>query len=270
MERRITGYDEVIMKEYSLEEALVIGSGNRLTTDTNDTSKPLVVRGVIKKDHVNRCIETGRDFYYIDTGYLGNFPSKGNPSGKKIWHRVVKNENQHSVIRNVPSDRWEKLIKQDPRLQWKGWKNYNKKILLVMPNPKACKYYNVNYDEWVKETENKLKEFSNLPVEVRIKGSRSDRNNTYSIYDALDSGTAITVAFNSIAALESVAYGVPAIVSVPCCATPIAESDISNISNPFKPDSNLIEKQCMNLAYGQFTMEEILNGMAYELTEKYS
>ena len=258
------------MKDYSLEEALVIGSGNRLTTDPNDTSKPLVVRGVIKRDHVAACEKIGRDFYYIDTGYLGNFPSPGNPSGKKIWHRVVKNENQHSKIRNVPADRWENLINQDPRLKWSGWKNYNKKILLVMPNPKACKYYGVNYDTWVEETNRVIKEITDLPVEVRIKGSRSDRNKKYSIYDALDSGTQITIAFNSIAALESIAYGIPAIVSVPCAATPLAGTDLKSIINPTKPDVNLIAQQCMSLAYGQFTMEEILSGKAYEITEKYS
>lgn len=254
----------------SLEEALVEGSGGRLTVDTADTSKPLVVRGVIKKDRVNECIRTGRDFYYIDTGYLGNFVSPGNPSGKKIWHRVVKNENQHSTIRNVPSDRWEALLRQDPSLGWNGWKDYNKKILLVMPNPKACKYYGVDYDTWVKETQEKIKQYSDLPVEVRIKGSRSERVKEYTIYDALDSGVHATVAFNSMAAIESIAHGVPAFVSVPCAAGPLASCDLSQLGNPFKPDVNLIEKQCHNLAYGQFTIEEILNGTAYDLTEKYS
>jgi hypothetical protein len=258
------------MKEYSLEEALVIGSGNRLTQDPEEISKPLVLRGVIKKDYVAECQRIGRDFYYIDTGYLGNFPSRGNPSGKKIWHRVVKNENQHSTIRNVPADRWEKLLEQDPRLSWKGWKSYDKKILLVMPNPKACKYYGVNYDNWVSDTKRNLAKITNLPVEVRIKGTRSARNKEYSIYDALDSGTKVTVAFNSIAALESIAHGIPAIVSVPCAATPLASTDLTTISNPFKPDVETIKKQCMNLAYGQFTIEEILSGKAYELTEKYS
>jgi hypothetical protein len=254
----------------SLEESLVVGSGGKLTTDPEDTSKPLVVRGVIKKDRVNECIRAGRDFYYIDTGYLGNFVSPGNPSGKKIWHRVVKNENQHSTIRNVPSDRWEALLKQDPSLKWNGWKDYKKKILLVMPNPKACKYYRVDYDTWVKETQDNIKKYSNLPVEVRIKGSRSERVKEYTIYDALDSGVYATVAFNSMAAMESIAHGVPAFVSVPCAAGPLASCDLSQLGNPFKPDVNLIEKQCHNLAYGQFTIEEILNGTAYDLTEKYS
>ena len=254
----------------SLEESLVVGSKGKLTTDPAETSKPLILRGVIKKDYVNECLRTGRDFYYIDTGYLGNFVSPGNPTGKKIWHRVVKNENQHSTIRNVPSDRWEALLKQDPSLKWSGWKDYNKKILLVMPNPKACKYYGVDYDKWVKETEEKIKQYSNLPVEVRIKGSRSERVKEYTIYDALDSGVHATVAFNSMAAIESIAHGIPAFVSVPCAAGPLASCDLSQLEKPFKPDIKLIEKQCHNLAYGQFTIEEILDGTAYDLTERYS
>jgi hypothetical protein len=270
MEGRTVPHDEGLMKERSLEESLVLGSGNRLTTDPNDKTKPLVVRGVIKRDHVNQCIKDGRDFYYIDTGYLGNFPSVGNPSGKKIWHRVVKNENQHSTIKEVPSDRWERLVEQDPRLEWKGWKNHDKKILLVMPNPKACKYYNFDYDEWVEETKDKISRYTGLPVETRIKGSRSERNKGYTIHDALDSGTYATVAFNSIAALESVLYGVPAFVSVPCAAAPLSSFDLSQLDAPFKPSEELIVKQCRHVAYGQFTIEEIENGTAYELTERYS
>jgi len=258
------------MKDRSLEESLVFGSKGKFTTDPEEKDKPLVVRGVIKKDHVNRCIDINRDFYYIDTGYVGNFPSPGNPSGKKVWHRVVKNENQLSTIRNVPSDRWDALAKQDPRLTWKGWKNYNKKILLVMPNPKACKYYNFDYDTWVAETEQKIKQYSDLPVEVRIKGARSERNKGYTIYDAFDSGVYATVAFNSIAALESVLYGIPAFVSVPCAASPLASTDLSQLSNPYKPDQQTILKQCYNIAYGQFTIQEIESGKAVELIERYS
>ena len=254
----------------SLEESLVIGSGGKLTTDPKDTSKPLVVRGVIKKDHVNECRRIGRDFYYIDTGYLGNFVSKGNPSGKKLWHRVVKNENQHSKIRKVPTDRWEKLLEQDPSLGWSGWKNYNKKILLVLPNPKACRYYGIDYDTWVKETTANIEKCSNLPIEVRVKGTRSARVKEYTIYDALNSGTYATVTMNSMAAMESVVHGVPAFVSVPCAASSLASHNIEDLSNPFRPTQQIIEQQCASLAYGQFTINEIENGTAYELTERYS
>lgn len=257
------------MEDNSLEEILERGSKGRLTTNSEDSSKPLIIRGVIKRDHANRCKELKRDYWYIDTGYFGNFPSPGNSGGKKKWHRVVKNENQQVDIAEVPNDRWERLVSDDPRLQWKGWKNYNKKILLVMPNPKACIWYGIDYDKWVKETQENIAKYSNLPVEVRIKGSRRERNNGYTIYDAFDSGVYATVAMNSMAALESVLYGIPAFVSVPCAASPLASTDLSQLSNPFKPDEKLIYKHCCNLAYTQFTIDEIESGLAYKLTEKY-
>ena len=256
------------MNDLSLEDSFVLGSKDKCTTNPENISKPLVVRGVIKKHHVDECVKINRDFYYIDTGYVGNFPSDGNPSGRKIWHRVVRNENQHSIIRDVPSDRWDHLIKQDPRLKWSGWKNFNKKILLVLPNPKACKYYNIDYETWVSETTEKIKTYSNLPIEVRIKGSRSERNKGYTIYDAFNSGVYATVAMNSIAALESVLYGIPSFVSVPCAAGPLASTDLSLLKNPFKPELNLILKQSYNIGYGQFTIEEILNGIAWKITNE--
>jgi len=259
----------MMSNEFSLEESLVKGSYGGCTIDLNDSLKPLVVRGVIKKANVDLCVAAKRDFYYIDTGYVGNFPSEGNPNGRKLWHRVVKNENQHCVIRDVPRDRWNALVAQDKRLTWPGWKNYNQKILLVLPNPKACKYYNLDYGTWVTETTEKIKTYSNLPIEVRVKGARSERNKGYTIYDAFDSGVYATVAMNSIAALESVLYGIPAFVSVPCAASPIAEFDLSNLKNPYKPSESTILKQCYNIAYGQFTSEEILNGTAWTITQQY-
>jgi hypothetical protein len=255
--------------ELSLEETFIRGSNNQCNGLGSDDSKPLVVRGVIKKHHIDHCVSIGRDFYYIDTGYVGNFPSVGNPSGKKLWHRVVKNENQHCVIRDVPGDRWKNLVKQDPRLTWNGWKTHNKKILLVLPNPKACRYYNLDYDTWVAETTEKIKTYSNLPIEVRVKGARSYRNLEYSIYDAFDSGVYATVAMNSIAALESVLYGIPAFVSVPCAATPLACNDLSQLANPYRPSDDLIRQQSYNIAYGQFTQEELLNGTAWKITQQY-
>jgi len=269
VEKRTTGHDEIMKSDLILENALVAGSSGTLTVDEKQTDKGLVVRGVMRKKAVDECVKIGRDFWYVDTGYLGNFPSKNDPKGKKKWNRVVKNENQLSQLRDVPSDRFENLIKDDPRLKWNGWKNYDKKILLVMPNPKACKYYNIDYDTWVKETKEQIAKYTDLPVVERIKGSRRERN-THTIYDALDEGVYATVAFNSIAALESIVYGVPAFVSVPCAATPLASTDLSQLANPFKPTADLIEKQCHNLAYGQFTMEEMEDGTAYKLVERYS
>jgi len=252
----------MVVKEKSIEELFREKSSLK-----NDDE---VIRGIVKKDIIKLAESQNKNYYYIDTGYVGNFPSSGNLSGKKIWHRIVKNGLQHSEIRDVPSDRWEALLKQDSRLTWQGWKNYDKKILLVLPNPKATRFYDIDYDQWVFETIRSIKDFSDLPIETRIKGTRSERGHGYSIYNAFDSGVYATVAFNSIAALESVLYGIPAFVSVPCAATPLASTDLSLLSQPFKPDVEIIQKQCHNIAYGQFTIEEIISGDAYTITERYS
>jgi hypothetical protein len=257
------------MKDIDITESLVLGSQNKTTTDASDVSKPLVIRGVIKRKEIKICEESGRDYYYLDTGYVGNFPSDGNSSGKKIWHRVVKNGLQHSKLKDVPGDRWDYLVKQDPRLKFTGWKNYNKKILLVLPNPKATNFYDIDCDTWVKETTEKIQQYSDLPIEVRVKGSRSERNQGYTIYDAFDSGVYATIAFNSIAALESVLYGIPAFVSAPCAATPLSSNDLSQLENPFKPDEDMILRQCHNIAYGQFTQEELINGTAWNILQNF-
>lgn len=252
----------------SVEDSLVKGSNGEITID-KDSNKPLVVRGVTAKTEMDFCRATVRDFYYIDTGYFGNFPSPGNPSGKKIWHRVVKNKMQHDTIEDAPSDRWIKLLEQDPNLEFTGWKNYKNKILFVPPNPKACKAFNINYDEWMEETKQEIQQYVDLPIETRIKGSRTDRNHKNTIYDALKGAYAV-VTFNSIAALEAVLYGVPAFVSVPCAASPLASNDLSKLKEPFYPEEEIIKKQCYNIAYGQFTVQELQNGTAWKILQERS
>jgi hypothetical protein len=141
---------------------------------------------------------------------------------------------------------------------------------LVLPNPKACRYYDVDCDQWIAETTEKIKTYSNLPIEVRVKGARSERNHGYSIYSAFDSGVYATVSFNSIASLESVLYGIPAFISVPCAASPLASTDLSMLKDPYKPSLETITKQCRTLAYGQFREEEILDGTAWKILNETS
>ena len=145
------------------------------------------------------------------------------------------------------------------------FKNFNQKILLVLPNPKACRYYDIDCDQWISETTEKIKTYSDLPIEVRVKGSRSERNHGYSIYSAFDTGVHATVSFNSIASLESVLYGIPAFVSVPCAASPLASTDLADLKNLPRPDTELISKVCRTLAYGQYTHEELQDGTAWKI-----
>jgi hypothetical protein len=236
-----------------------------------------VYRGVVKRKHILRNWQEKKDFYYLDTGYFGNFQSPGNLGGKKLFHRIVKNDLQKHWLENRPSDRWEEICKIDPRYQWNGWKKKGKKILIVVPNRKSCIFY--GYEEgklrdrdpgkptWLMNTVEIIKKHTDMEIVVREKGSRSARHQ-HSIFDALDEDIFATVAFNSIAALESVAYGIPSFVTVPCAASSLALTDLSQISTPFYPDVSLVQQHCASLAYGQFTEQEIANGTAWKLLNK--
>ena len=232
---------------------------------------PSVFRGVVKRKHIYQHWQDKKDFYYMDTGYFGNFTSLGNPSGKKLFHRIVKNDLQKHWLEKHSSDRWQEICKIDPRYQWKGWKKKGRKILIVVPNRKSCIFYGYDIDPyvngekpWLTKTIETIKKYTDMEIIIREKGSRTDRQN-YSIFDALDEGVFATVAFNSIAALESVIYGIPAFVTVPCAASPLALTDLTKITTPYYPQEELISKHCRSLAYGQFTGEEIANGTAWKI-----
>jgi hypothetical protein len=239
---------------------------------------PSIFRGITKRTDIQLHWHDKKDFYYMDTGYFGNFISPGNPNGKKLFHRIVKNDLQKHWLENHPNDRWQELCKIDPRYRWNGWKKKGKKILIIVPNKKSCVFYGYenpksrnpqieNKPSWLMTTIETIKKHTDMEIIVREKGSRSARHH-HSIFDALDEGVFATVAFNSIAALESVIYGVPAFVTVPCAASPLALNDFRQIANPFYPDESLVQQHCASLAYGQFTEEEISNGTAWSILNR--
>jgi hypothetical protein len=232
-------------------------------------SPPEIFRGIIKRKYIHDCVNRGEDFYYMDTGYFGNFTSAENPDGKKRYHRIVKNELQKSVIENRPADRWQALVKYNEKLQWPGWKKNGNKILLIVPNPKSCHYFEYDMLQWLETSISTIKKHTDMQIVIRHKESRSDRNK-YSIYDALDQGIFATVVFNSIAAMESVAYGIPAFVTVSCAASPLSLSDLSKIATPWYPEPELVAQHCHSLAYGQFTQQEIANGTAWKILNETS
>jgi len=233
-----------------------------------------VYSGITKRKHIQQNWRDKKDFYYLDTGYFGNFISPGNPGGRKLFHRVVKNDLQKHWLENCPGDRWKEICKIDPRYQWTGWKmgrRSGNKILIIVPNRKSCIFYGYDTDPyvngerpWLMKTIETIKNHTDMEIVVREKGSRSARQH-HSIFDALDQGVFATVAFNSIAAIESIAYGIPAFVTVPCAASPLALTDLSKISTPLYLDETVVQQHCASLAYGQFTVEEIIHGTAQKL-----
>jgi len=176
-------YDEYL-------EAFAIGAPGRISSweEEKNTDTPLVIRGVGKSSQlaINHCWETGRDFYAIDTGYFGN-----NKSKSKGWHRITKNNLQNlGPIIERPTDR---LL---------GWK-YKKfrdgeNILICPPSEKVMKLFTqMTPEEWTKNTVEELKKYTDRPIKIRLKPTRTERISHSSLEAALEDDVHCLVTYNS-------------------------------------------------------------------------
>ncbi len=236
-------------------------------TSTDDfvyenSQDPIILRGILKKKWIHQCWQDKRDFYYMDTGYFGNERTSSNPNGWKYWHRIVKNNLQHTDIQSRPDDRFKQFNKQ-----FQPWKKGGRKILIAKPDEKPCRFYGIDLEKWVEETINTIKQHTDRPVVVRERApKRIDRIVTSTLQEALDDDVFALVTFNSVAAVESVFHGIPVFTLAPAnAAAPMGLQDLSLIEKPRYPDQDELYRWGCHLAYGQFHTDELKSGKALKI-----
>ena len=220
--------------------------------DYEATQDSIVLRGILKHKIMKRCWQDQRDFYYVDTGYFGN--------GRwKHWHRIVKNNLQLTEIQPRPGDRWERH-----RIKFRAWQQ-GRKIVIAAPDEKPCKFYNINLEEWIKQTVATIQQHTDRPIVIRQRAARRiDRISTDTLAQALVDAHAL-VTFNSNAATESILLGVPVFTLAPNAAGPVSTQDLSQIETPYYPDQDKLYAWASSLAYGQVHIDEMKNGSAFEI-----
>jgi hypothetical protein len=226
---------------------------------------PILIRGITTGDYAKYAQKHGRDYYFMETGYLGNYRSPNNRTARKVYHRIEKNAMQQTRIMDVPDDRWNKLCDFNPELVYRGWKKKpGSKILLIMSTDKPFEFYGDNREQWIDNTIATLRAHTDREIVVREKAGRSDRTDD-SIYDALADDVWALVTYNSIAAVEAIQFGIPAFSLAPTAASAVSSTDLTQIENPLKPDEELIQRWLWSIAYGQFSLTELLTGEAWRL-----
>lgn len=234
------------------------GSGLRVQDYNSDFgNSPILIRSMGKRKLIKWCWANNHTFYYMDSGYIGNYKSQHNPLGSKIWHRIVKNDVQHTNIIERPGDRLSMLdITFNKRKR-------GRHILIVAPSEKPCKFYNVDLNAWLTDTISNIRKYTDRPIKIRHKQSRTKRMER-TIYDDLLECHAV-VTFQSIAAVESIFAGIPAFTLAPTAADPVGNKDLSFIEDPYFPDHDLMYSWACHLSYSQYHISEFKNGKAYEM-----
>jgi lipopolysaccharide biosynthesis glycosyltransferase len=243
-------------QEYDgLLAAFIQGSGGIISDYDREaeSDNELVIRGLGggSRKALHKCHEQNRIFYYIDSGYFGNWKNK-------YIHRVTKNSVQYKgPILHRDNDRAKRF----------GYKfnkfTPGKSILICPPSQKVMNYFNQDLQTWIDSTVAEIKKRSDRPIIVRQKPSRSDRISSDTIQQALSQNIHCLVTYNSIAAIEAMMEGKPAITMGPNAASEICETDLKNIENPRVPFKDEMEAFMHHLAYAQFTVDEMKSGFAW-------
>jgi hypothetical protein len=241
-------------------------STNRSTFDINDKT-PIVFRGMSKSPLIKDCIKNNIDFYYIDTGY---FPQK-----YKLWHRFTKNNFQvlnhlsyeqisQKININIIKNKFYKIMGESFDIFKPKKKISGSKILIAPPTSKVFKHYDYKVSQWISETIEKIKKFTDKEIIIRQKPrSRQVRIYKDKFLDQLKNDDIYcVVTFSSIISIESILNGYPVITLGPNAASYLSESKIENIDNPYFPDDDKIKEHMLYLSACQFEKEDFSNGYA--------
>ena len=253
-ERKGHRYDPIL-------ENFVMGCNGTISSyaDHIHDDTTLVIRGIGggSRKAIKRCWDLKRDFYAIDTGYFGNFKNK--------WlHRVTLNSLQYlgPIIR-----------RGGDRAKKHGYR-YKKfipgtKILLCPPSQKVMNFFGQpDPEQWVEQTVQEIKKHTDRPIEIRLKPNRTERISTKTIQAALQDDVHCLVTYNSIAAVEALMEGKPALVLGQNAASTVCETEIANIENPKKPARDEMEAFFNHLAYCQFDVHELRSGYAWRVANE--
>jgi hypothetical protein len=232
------------------------------TWSYEDSADPIMLRGIMKHKIIKQCWADGRPFRYMDSGYLGNRPGFRNPHGWKLWHRIVPNNLQHDQVIPRSSDRWHQLGLEISR------RRHGSSILIVAPDEKPCKFYDIELETWLTETINTIKQHTDRPIVMRERNKSRTERKINRVENALGNVHAL-VTFNSVAAVESILAGVPAFVLAPThIAEPVASKDLSQIENPVWANRDTLDAWCHSMAYGQYHVKELRDGTAFRMMQE--
>jgi len=177
--------------------------------------------------------------------------------------------NNHAEFHNLacPADRWELLdVNLHPR------RTEGQHIIVCGQVPSDASVQDIDIIQWCQKTCTDLRSMTDKPVVFRahplarsrtpdMLGVINSRNDT--LMDDLY-GAYACITYNSNAAVEAVIAGVPAFsFNAGSMAHNVTSHDLRMINNPFFPSESARKQWACDLAYTQWTLDEMRTGRPY-------
>lgn len=211
-----------------------------------------------------RYLERGIGVLYFDKGYL-----RGEHRESPGYWRV-------SINSHHPTDYLVKASHEPNRglamgLKFDPWRS-GRKILIAGSSLKYHDFYRLpDPTSYAKRVVREIRRYSGRPIVYRPKPSWHDAvkiggtaysEHTETIHQALE-GAHVLVTHGSNACFEAVTLGVPVISLGNCVATPISSTSLKEIESPRLASDDERRQWLSNLAYCQYTLQEMRNGFAW-------
>ena len=217
--------------------------------DFEQYNRTIATYGVLRGTF--ELIKKVNNFFYMDHGYFNQSKREFKNNTTNIlnmdgYFRIVFNDFIHNGTGNYPDDRLKKLNLNIVEQKKTG--NY---IILSEPSEAMKKIYDKL--NWVNDTKKILQKYTDRPIIVHNKFSKEN-------LDELLKNAWAFISLQSTAGFKAMLNGVPAYFTDQSLKNIAKINDIENPSIDYKIFNNL--------AYGQWTLDEIGSGEAWESIQK--
>lgn len=197
------------------------------------------------------------DFVFCDMPYHGRLTNENYNESYWRWCYDGLHDNRQL---NVPSDRFEKWGVDVAPYRTDG------DYILVCPSSNTMTFLNhgIGAEEWVSRTVLEIKKYTNKPVKIRQKPRKNGKSGPEVAAVPFQTdleGAAALVTTSSLTAVESLLAGVPVFGDKTTPTAWATNRDFTRIDNPILYDR---EHLFYNLAYKQFSIQEMKDGTHYE------
>ena len=214
----------------------------------------------------------GEEWWYIDVGYITEqitrYPTPKIHDIKNTYFRIVKGHIHSQTMAQGNGDRLKELFKKGINMGVNDWQNNDGHILLCPSSPTVTQWTNkLSQDDWCKKIIEVLNEYTDRPIKFRNKPRPGNQWWETDITDDLEGAYAL-VTNMSLSAIDAIRFGIPAFTHIENIASPVSNTDISNINNPMKPNKQIVNEWLNCVVENQFTLNEIGSGLAYEILKR--